>query len=957
MKFDICVLTAANKSQADGFNIQLDWRENQGQLPDTRFYVIADPLGKRIGSGGSTFYVLDQLYQEYGDELFQKRVLILHSGGDSKRLPAYSSIGKIFTPLPTKKYHALFDIMLENYAELPCLQQGQVIVTSGDVLLNFEASFHFSESGITGVVYPEDPKEGKYFGVYVIDEPQITPVPVKKVIQKPDLKQLKNSNAIDFSNRIWIDTGILNLAPDAIRMLLKCSRLLKVFKQGQLDYNLYHEILYAIKKQKTIIDSNVLEEIPLYVTCLPYCGFYHIGRSEEMLQSFYTLTHAAVHYQFQNSIRSNAYTVPALKKAWVYNSVFSASVSVKPPCLIESCEINQKLILEGENIVTGLKDLSIPVELRKNNCLSLIPLKNDRWTAIMYGIKDQFKDEKTSTFLNIEMQKSLNVLEITDKELWESNEEKELWKAKLFPVCDSANDAIQIVCQLQYPPALSEWRKAERISLKDILLFSDLKKMLEMREAIEKRAQLLTLKEAMVNEKQLSLDRLLSFCTGTTDLETAVKQIKELYQTSSDLNFKAQLLYWQGRLEEKLNNTREAEKCFSTAFVNIRKAVGQGLRTSGLNMDIRLNIRTDEVVWTMLPARLDFAGGWTDTPPICFHNGGCVLNASVILNGQFPIQVIGKIKPNDYTIGINSIDLGQRVTVQSVDDLSNYTNPADWLSLPKATFFASGIIPTEYSSSLEDYLQKLGGGIDLTLFSALPAGSGLGTSSILGAGLIATLKRLVGQEISRDELYARTSNLEQLMTTGGGWQDQIGGVAGGVKLIKTLPGLNQSPTLSWTNLKLPNEQLGNRFLLYYTGYRRLAKNLLRHVVGRFLERQDQALETLSDLAALAQDMKDDLDHRRIDEFGLKIAQAWKLNKRLDKGQSTEKIEAILRKIEKFILGAKLLGAGGGGFLFIVAKDIESCKQVKKILTTNPPNERARFFDFDVDPQGMRVTVL
>ena len=196
------------------------------------------------------------------------------------------------------------------------------------------------------------------------------------------------------------------------------------------------------------------------------------------------------------------------------------------------------------------------------------------------------------------------------------------------------------------------------------------------------------------------------------------------------------------------------------------------------------------------------------------------------------------------------------------------------------------------------------------------------------------------------------------MTTGGGWQDQIGGVVGGVKHIQTEPGLFQVPRISWTDLKVrPNMDLSERFLLYYTGYRRMAKNILRNIVGKYLDRDVTTLQTIDRLREKSFEMKEELDHRNIDAFGLKIGEVWELNRTLDPGTSNEEIEAILSKISHLIHGAKLLGAGGGGFLFMVTKGIEEARKVKQILTDEPPNDRARFFDFDVDEEGLKVSVL
>ena len=238
------------------------------------------------------------------------------------------------------------------------------------------------------------------------------------------------------------------------------------------------------------------------------------------------------------------------------------------------------------------------------------------------------------------------------------------------------------------------------------------------------------------------------------------------------------------------------------------------------------------------------------------------------------------------------------------------------------------------------------------------SGSGLGTSSILGSAIIACLSRILGFEPAKEDLFSRTLYMEQLMTTGGGWQDQIGGVVGGVKHIETEPSLSQVPRISWTDLKdRPNMDLSERFLLYYTGYRRMAKNILRNIVGKYLDRNTVTLETIQQLEEKSFEMKEELDHRNIDAFGRKIADAWDLNKTLDPGTSNEHIEAILGKISHLIYGAKLLGAGGGGFFFIVTKGIEQSREVKWILTDESPNDRARFFDFDVDPEGLKISVL
>ena len=102
-KWDYIVLTASNEEQGKAFQKQIEYRSEKGVLPDaTKFLVIPDPDGKRIGSGGATLHVLRTLSEREGflGDFHGKRILVIHSGGDSKRVPQYSVCGKLFSPVP-----------------------------------------------------------------------------------------------------------------------------------------------------------------------------------------------------------------------------------------------------------------------------------------------------------------------------------------------------------------------------------------------------------------------------------------------------------------------------------------------------------------------------------------------------------------------------------------------------------------------------------------------------------------------------------------------------------------------------------------------------------------------------------------------------------------------------------------------------------------------------------------
>ena len=148
-QWDYVVLTASNEAQAMSFEEQIAWRRDKGVLPkNTRFLVIPDPEGKRIGSGGATLQVLRVLSEQEGFQgnFRNKRVLVIHSGGDSKRVPQYSVCGKLFSTVPRElpdgRPSTLFDEFLIGMAGVPSRFKEGMLILSGDVLLLFLSLIH-----------------------------------------------------------------------------------------------------------------------------------------------------------------------------------------------------------------------------------------------------------------------------------------------------------------------------------------------------------------------------------------------------------------------------------------------------------------------------------------------------------------------------------------------------------------------------------------------------------------------------------------------------------------------------------------------------------------------------------------------------------------------------------------------------------------------------------------------
>ena len=196
------------------------------------------------------------------------------------------------------------------------------------------------------------------------------------------------------------------------------------------------------------------------------------------------------------------------------------------------------------------------------------------------------------------------------------------------------------------------------------------------------------------------------------------------------------------------------------------------------------------------------------------------------------------------------------------------------------------------------------------------------------------------------------------MQTGGGWQDQVGGLLPGVKLITTSPGLDQTPVVRNVPFDAEGKRdLSSRCLLLYTGQKRLARNILGNVVNRYVMRSDGILDVVAALKRGALSAADCLARHDVAGFEKHVREYWNLKKRIDPGSTNAEIEKLISRVKEEAAAVLLPGAGGGGFLLVIAHSAAAARRLRASLEANPPNAHARVFDFDIDLVGMKVTVL
>ena len=303
-----------------------------------------------------------------------------------------------------------------------------------------------------------------------------------------------------------------------------------------------------------------------------------------------------------------------------------------------------------------------------------------------------------------------------------------------------------------------------------------------------------------------------------------------------------------------------------------------------------------------------------------------------------PVEVTLTRLP-EYRIVFDSRDMDTHGEFTDLEPLQRTGDPYDPFALQKAALLACGILPVS-GGDLETILMRLGGGLHMqTEVTGVPKGSGLGTSSILAAACVKALFEFMGIPHTEEELYGHVLCMEQIMSTGGGWQDQVGGLSNGVKYCTSEPGLNQHVKVQ--HIQVPDQalrELNERFALIYTGQRRLARNLLRDVVGRYIGNEPDSLHALNEIQRMAALMRFELERGHIDDFAELLSEHWELSKKIDAGSTNTLIDQIFDTISHLIDGRMICGAGGGGFLQVILKKgvtrTEVHEQLKKVFQDN-----------------------
>ena len=626
------------------------------------WFCTSDPVGRKLGSGGGTAWLLDACRKEEGDKtgladwLAKEKRILLHAGGQSRRLPGYAPSGKILTPIPVFRWargqrltQNLLSLQLPLYEEImdKAPERLHTLIASGDVYIR--ATQPLQEIPDVDVVCYGlwvDPELAKNHGVFVSSRKE--PEKLDFMLQKPSVEEMAG---LMQDYLFLMDIGIWLLSDRAVELMVKHS----TDKNGDVTfYDMYSEFGLALGAHPRIADGE-LSSLKVAILPLPGGEFHHYGTSREMISSTLAVQNCVMD---QRAIMH--YKVKAHPAMFVQNAELQLKLTAEnAETWIENSSIAKGWQLHSRNIITGVPRNDWARKVPEGVCIDVVPMGETEFVPRPYGFNDKFKGslkEASTLFLGRPVTEWLAERGLAAEDI---RGYEDLQSAVVFPVTDSIAD-LGTVLQWMTDGGQSEagkaiWQKARKVSADEISAYANLRRLFAQREMFRKENwSLLARNEERSVFYQVDLQEAAGeFARWHIDLPKELPQESPLLKRISDAMFRARVLELEGKPEAKAMEER--------AFGLMR----QGLTgTMDYRQQPKLSVYADQIVWGRSPVRIDIAGGWTDTPPYSLMEGGNVVNLAIELNGQPPLQVY--VKPSrEHRIILRSIDLGAMEVVST----------------------------------------------------------------------------------------------------------------------------------------------------------------------------------------------------------------------------------------------------------------------------------------------------
>lgn len=754
------------------------------------FVVADDEQSVRIGSGGAMLNILGTAYNS------ESKILIINSGGYSKRSVNYAIKGKAFANI---EYNGeivfLFELLIINAKRLFDSFESGVVVCCSDILVDTsDVKIDFDNN--IGFCVRADYETGSRHGVMFRDSRNL----LAEYPHKCDAEKLKRISSEYNEDGVFIDTGLLFFKDEvclALKNAVNEQKIIEKLINNKIEINLYSEIvalfaekfdkneyLYADAQSDVHIEIrkilfHLLSEYTLKICVLENQKFIHFGSLAESLTNILLLSEKK-----DSNLKQYSYTDELTltgKNTILDNTVLKNSCFVGSNCTVSD------ITLDG-------------VRIEDNKAVCGVKLCDGNYVAIICDINENPKTKVAST------------------ELWNI---PRFFKGKSFT--ESFNKFI-----------------------------------------------------ADSDEEKFSIQ----YCMENADYDYVCNRMKYLKDRAT-YNANPEYL---GIRERIINNCFENKKSLT-----------------------HICYKTEKVEMSF-PVRVNFSGTWTDAMPYCIDNGGQVINMAVKVDGEKPIKVSAE------KLSYKKIEFcSDGATAEySFDDLDNEDDLSDF-NLHIAVLKTLGIT----KDTVFDCGFRL-----ITNVSGIDKGSGLGTSSILLGGCIKALGELFGIKYSDSEVINMVFVAEQLMKTGGGWQDQVGGILPSIKIATTVPGIDQTPEIQYITLTENFRKFfSEKLVLIPTGQRHFGRFVVNDVVNRYLDGNVEAAGGYAEIKELNIQLLHSIENDDSEEFINCLNRHFDILKKISPMVSNNNIEKLAEACLKNVADAiSICGAGGGGYLLAIMKD-------------------------------------
>uniref|UniRef100_A0A3Q2PSS2 Fucose kinase n=1 Tax=Fundulus heteroclitus TaxID=8078 RepID=A0A3Q2PSS2_FUNHE len=893
----VVVLTCQHKDSVYAFQRELELRQQRGTLPGDALLLTVRDRQEPLGSGGATLNALlvaaEHLSNRAGhtvvtaDVLDEAHILILHTGRDFP----WSSCSRAFCWLPEEKPGqkvqapvCVLDLLLDRLSSPP-----GVWVCSTDMILTVPTDFALSWSGFSGVrvlAVPGDVSYAADHGVYLADSQGR----VRDIIYRGSREQIQ---------RALMPDGKVPLVSGPVFFCRSVSeKLLQTHVSPPLDGCTYLGL-----------DSGAP---PLQVP------------SPDQITSVMASAGTTC-YSVSSGVPQGPLDVPS--------GCLLSGLDISASACIRRLALSNDIIIQGHRIELG--------ELKLN----------------VFGLQPANKHRKQPhSCVGFPLSNQPPIFLLRPEELWVRGEQCSLLEARLFPVLHPRGGAVGLEGGVGWllggPGCLQRWREAWRVSLREVLSLTHQEAELQWREELlflvgrrrvtdalrsrtdvcllpcfraavqggQQGALLETLDCRAEPGEQLGVSARCLSCIA--DVLVCMAQGKGGLRSGPAANeawSSAYFLLEEGSLKEGVSAlAAQRQHWLSRPDLLVRAArhyEGAGqvlLRQAVMSSQRFISIGQGEAPpigeWQEVecPARLDLAGGWSDTPPIAFEHGGSVTNIAVKVDGKRPIGARARriVKPHLLLVSHSGGRGGasMETVCDTLDDLRDYCQPHAPGALLKAVCVCSGLVSLSSPRPLEHQLmQSWGSGVELHSWSELPTGSGLG--EIYGN---------VIQPSCREKRFVKGILCNR-----------------GKPLVGTI--LLQDHSICFV------------------------QDVVRSWYSRLPSMVLNAQQLVSNSEECARACLDgELPAATPTQLGRCLDRSWQQKKLMAPGCEPASVRTMMEALRPLVLGQSLAGAGGGGFLYLVTRDPRQQQAVLQVLRDTPGLGDFSVHSVELDMEGIAV---